>query len=143
VIKRLKNQLQYEGSDIKRHLNAWNRSFKRKGFTVSMELPGEPRIHETDTEEQKKQARKEAKYFRMVVTPVAEKAGSIYSRTSSLTRTVSNEGMSLQPSKTSAEDDAEGGADEQKPQAEESESKEAEEEVKRELSGEAEEKEKE
>ncbi len=77
------------------------------------------------------------------MTPVAEKAGSIYSRTSSLTRTVSNEGMSLQPSKTSAEDDAEGGADEQKPQAEESESKEAEEEVKRELSGEAEEKEKE
>jgi len=112
-----------------------------------MELPGEPRIHETDTEEQKKQARKEAKFFRMVVTPVAEKAGSIYSRTSSLTRTVSNEGMSLQPSKTSAEDDVEaegeGGADEQKPQAEETESKDAEEEVKRELSGETEEKEKE
>lgn len=92
-----------------------------------MELPGPAKINDADTEEQKRQARKEAKYFRMVVTPVAEKAGSIYSRTSSLTRSVTNEGMSLQPSKEPVEDDAdvegddEGDADSQKAHIEEGE----------------------
>lgn len=127
VIKKLKNQLQYEASDVKRTINAWNRNFKRKGFTVSMELPGPAKFHENDSEEQKEQARKEARFFRMVVTPVAEKAGSIYSRTSSLTRTVSMEGKSLQPSSTQGDDVEGDGADDQKPEDQTIEDKEAEE----------------
>jgi hypothetical protein len=105
AIKKVKRDMQYEGSDMKRYFNAWNRNFRRKGFTVSIEVPGPPKIRDTDTPEQKEQVKKESKFFRMVVTPNAEKAGSIYSRTSSLTRAVTNEGLALQPSKTPIEDE--------------------------------------
>jgi hypothetical protein len=112
AIKKVKRDMQYEGSDMKRYFNAWNRNFRRKGFTVSIEVPGPAKIRDTDTPEQKAQVKKESKFFRMVVTPNAEKAGSIYSRTSSLTRAVTNEGLSLQPRKIPVDDDADGDDDE-------------------------------
>lgn len=125
AIKKVKKDMQYEGSDMKRYFNAWNRNFRRKGFTVSIEVPGPPKIREHDTPEQKEQVKKESKFFRMVVTPNAEKAGSIYSRTSSLTRAVTNEGLSLQPSKTPVDDDDVGGEEndeeEEKTKSEEAE----------------------
>ena len=46
-----------------------------------------------DTKEEKAQAKLESRRFRMVITPNAEKtASSIYSRSSSLTRSVTGEG---------------------------------------------------
>ncbi|KAE8447469.1 hypothetical protein EG329_010742 [Mollisiaceae sp. DMI_Dod_QoI] len=106
VIKKMKRELQYEG-DFKRILNAWNRHFRKKGFQVNLELPGVAKIRETDTPEEQELARSEAKFFRLCVTPNAEKAGSIYSRTSSLTRSVTGEGASVRTPVHSDNDDDE------------------------------------
>ncbi|KAF8866563.1 hypothetical protein BDZ45DRAFT_667824 [Acephala macrosclerotiorum] len=107
VVKKMKRELQYEG-DFKRILNAWNRHFRKKGFQVSLELPGVAKIRETDTPEEQELARSEAKFFRLCVTPNAEKAGSIYSRTSSLTRSVTGEGNSIKTPIHSDDDDEDG-----------------------------------
>lgn len=94
-MNKIKKELQYEG-DFKRLLNAWNKkNFRVRGFTVSVELPGPPKIREEDTEEEKELARKEAKKFRICITPNTERSGSVYSRSSSLTRSVTGEGASL------------------------------------------------
>ncbi|KAH8814354.1 hypothetical protein F5882DRAFT_390345 [Hyaloscypha sp. PMI_1271] len=95
VVNKIKKELQYDG-DFKRLLNAWNKkNFRVRGFTVSVELPGPPKIRPEDTEEEKELARKEAKKFRICITPNAERSGSVYSRSSSLTRSVTGEGASL------------------------------------------------
>ena len=95
MVNKIKKELQYEG-DFKRLLNAWNKkNFRVRGFTVSVELPGPPKIREEDTEEEKEQARKEAKRFRICITPNSERSASVYSRSSSLTRSVTGEGASL------------------------------------------------
>jgi len=95
VVNRIKKELQYDG-DFKRLLNAWNKkNFRVRGFTVSVELPGPPKIRPEDTEGEKELARKEAKKFRICITPNAERSGSVYSRSSSLTRSVTGEGASL------------------------------------------------
>jgi hypothetical protein len=95
VVAKIRKELQYEG-DFKRLLNAWNKkNFRVRGFTVSMELPGAPKFREEDTEEDRELAKKEAKKFRICITPNTERGGSVYSRSSSLTRSVTNEGASL------------------------------------------------
>ena len=104
VIKRLKRELQYE-SDIKRVLRTWNKHFKRKGFQVWLELPvakGEPirsqsadqgNSSDEDVVQTKKDEKRNAKKFRVIVSSSVEKGSSVYSRTSSLTRSVSREGL--------------------------------------------------
>jgi len=114
----MKRELQYEG-DFKRILNAWNRHFRKKGFQVSLELPGVAKIRPEDSPEEQELARAEAKFFRMCVTPNAEKAGSIYSRTSSLTRSVTGEGASVKtPIHSDEDDNDEGGENDAKEQNE-------------------------
>jgi len=96
VVNKIKKELQYEG-DFKRLLNAWNKkNFRVRGFTVSVELPGAPKYRDEDTEEERELARKEAKKFRICITPNSERTASVYSRSSSLTRSVTGEGASLQ-----------------------------------------------
>jgi len=97
VIKRIKKELQYEG-ELKRVLRRWNRGFKRKGFQAWLELPASKgdKVYqgdEWDSKEDMEQAKRDAKRFRIVVTPAHEKAPSVYSRSSSLTRSVSGEGL--------------------------------------------------
>jgi hypothetical protein len=107
VIKRIKKDLQYE-SDIKRLLKAWNnRNFKRKGFTAWLELPvqpGEPPRSKSvepgesseDDKEPMKEEKSNMKKFRMVIGSTQEKAASVYSRSSSLTRSVAGEGANME-----------------------------------------------
>lgn len=101
VIKGVKQQMLYESSDLNRELKRWNRNFKRQGFQVSLQLPnaeqeksrGGQRNHTGDAKEE---AKVEADKFSMVITPNAEKKpASIYSRSSSLTRTVTGEGAAM------------------------------------------------
>ena len=96
IARRLKKDLQYEG-DTQRAINAWNRHFRKKGFQASLELPGPPRHDvQPENDEEVKQLKLESKRFKMVITPTAEKGGSVYSRSSSLARSVSGEGANLQ-----------------------------------------------
>ncbi len=107
VYKKMKRELQYEGGDFKRTLNRWNSMFKQKRFTVSLELPGPLRPREEDTEEEKAELARQEKLYRMVITPTGERAGSMYSRTSSLTRSVTGEGRIPTMSKPGANEDDE------------------------------------
>lgn len=104
VLKGVKRQMLYESSDIQRELRRWNKLFKRQGFQASLELPNSNREGEKerggerevvgDTKEEKERAKLEAKRFCIVITPNAQKSqGSIYSRSSSLTRSISGEGL--------------------------------------------------
>jgi len=101
VINRMKKELQYEG-DLKRLLRKWNKLFKRQGFSVSLELPtpkGEKDMSDElvgDSQEERDKAKRDAKRFRVVVNSGTEKAASVYSRTSSLSRSVSGEAISVQ-----------------------------------------------
>jgi len=114
VVQRIKRELQYDG-DLKRKLKFWNRAFKQMGFQVDLALPGE---HLEDTsdgdgdEPKNPNAKKDGKRFRMVIAPNAEKATSVYSRTSSLTRSVTGEG-NLQKAAESKQDNAEEARDEE------------------------------
>lgn len=103
VMHRVKRELQYEG-DFKRVLRKWNKHFKRKGFQAWLELPvakgepvrsqsAEPPAGSSDEDEKKskRDIKKHSKRFRMVVSSNVEKGSSVYSRTSSLTRSVSRE----------------------------------------------------
>jgi len=100
--------LQYEG-EFKRVINAWNRHFRRKGFQASLELPGPPKgnYEIPDDPEELKRLESELKRFKMVITPNAEKGGSVYSRSSSLARSVSGEGANLED-KAAAKSEVEG-----------------------------------
>jgi hypothetical protein len=97
----MKKELQYEG-DLKRLLRKWNKLFKRQGFVVWLELPtpkGEQDMSDEvvgDTQEEKDLAKRDAKRFRVVVSSNPEKPASVYSRTSSLSRSVSGEAISVQ-----------------------------------------------
>jgi len=104
VTRRVKKELQYEGP-FKRMLRKWNKHFKRKGFQAWLELPvqkGEPIRSQSadqgdsdneDAVQTKKDEKRMAKRFRMVVSSNVEKGSSVYSRTSSLTRSISREGV--------------------------------------------------
>lgn len=112
--KRIKRELQYEG-DFKRVLRTWNKHFKRKGFQAWLELPvgkGETdRSQSADQEDSdeeiaiqsKKDAKKNSKKFRIVVSSSVEKGSSVYSRTSSLTRSISREGVVGNPQHRAAQ----------------------------------------
>jgi hypothetical protein len=108
VAKKVKKDLMYESSQIKAELKAWNASFKSKGFSVNLEVPDTPKFKDGMTEEEKQNMRKEAKFFRVVLNPGQEKGGSIYSRTSSLNRSIRGEGTARRRS-TDDEDDGDGG----------------------------------
>ncbi|KAF4621896.1 hypothetical protein G7Y89_g14447 [Cudoniella acicularis] len=98
VIKKIKKELQYDGG-LKKKIRVWNRLFKSQGFQTEMALPGEMleeniRVVE-DGEPLSANVKRDGKRFRMVVTPNAEKASSVYSRTSSLTRSTTQEGIPI------------------------------------------------
>lgn len=101
VIRRIKKELQYE-CDLKSALRVGNRFFRPKGFQASLELPSlngdkDKRVVVAgQSKEEKKQAKTEAKRFRIVITPINERAPSVYSRSSSMTRSVTGEGANLQ-----------------------------------------------
>ncbi|RKF53990.1 hypothetical protein GcM3_213007 [Golovinomyces cichoracearum] len=94
VIKRIKKDLQYN-DDVSACISAWNRmDFRKKGFEVSLELPGPPKIRNDMSEEEKSIIKKQAPFFRLVLTPTAEKGQSIYvqSRSNSMTASIAGEG---------------------------------------------------
>lgn len=94
VIKQIKRDLQYNG-DVSACISAWNRmDFRRKGFEVSLELPGPPKFRSDMSEDEKCIIKKQAPFFRLVLTPTTEKGQSIYvqSRSNSLTASISGEG---------------------------------------------------
>jgi len=97
VYKKMKKEIQYEGDSI-RCINMWNKHFKKKGFQASLELPGKPRgeYKEPEDPEELRLWKLEEKRYKMVITPNAEKGGSVYSRSSSLVRSVSGEGAKLE-----------------------------------------------
>jgi hypothetical protein len=93
----MKKELQYEG-DLKRCMRKWNKLFKRQGFTAWLELPtakGEQDMSDEligDTQEERDKAKRDAKRFRVVVNANnTERPASVYSRSSSLTRSVAGE----------------------------------------------------
>jgi hypothetical protein len=100
----------YESSQMKAELKAWNASFKSKGFSVSIEVPDTPKIKDGMTEEEIQMMKKEAKFFRVVLNPGQEKGGSIYSRTSSLSRSIRGEGTARR-SMDDEEDEGKNGGD--------------------------------
>lgn len=101
VMRRIKKELQYEGG-FKKRLRVWNRVFRNQGFQTDLALPGElleeeeVRVGE-DGEPLNPNARRDGRRFRMVVTPNAEKVSRVYSRTSSLTRSVTGEALQRKP----------------------------------------------
>lgn len=95
-MRRIKKELLYDG-ELKKTLRAWNRGFRARGFQADLVLPGEVleenlRVGE-DGEPLNPNAKRDGRRFRMVVTPNAEKASRAYSRTSSLTRSVTGEAL--------------------------------------------------
>lgn len=90
-------------------INAWNRHFRKKGFQASLELPGPPKgnYEIPGDPEELRRLESELKRFKMVITPNAEKSGSVYSRSSSLARSVSGEGANLED-KAAAKSEVEG-----------------------------------
>ena len=83
-------------------LRRWNKLFRTQGMTVSLELPirkGEKdncEDRDEDSKEGIERAEREAKRFRLVITPTAENGElSAYTRGSSLRGSVSNEGASI------------------------------------------------
>lgn len=84
-------------------LRRWNKLFKTQGMTISLELPirkGEDDRCDDDTHGDSKEdierAEREAKRFRLVITPTAESGElSAYARGSSLRGSVSNEAASI------------------------------------------------
>lgn len=118
VIARLKNDLQYDG-DFKRKLKLWSKVFKTKGFTVDLILPGDPLGGDfeldgnEDEVDRNRDAKKEAKKFRLIITPNTEKGTSVYSRTSSLTRSVTGEANLQQVASNQPNPDHQRNSDEQ------------------------------
>jgi hypothetical protein len=96
VIANIKNDLQYNG-DFKKKFKSWSKVFKTAGFTIDLALPGEQLEDDPgeDGEDRNRDVKKESKKFRLIVTPNTEKGTSVYSRTSSLTRSITGEGANL------------------------------------------------
>lgn len=83
-------QLQYLG-DVSRCLKKWNKLFKIQRFQAWLELPGQK---SDDLPGNADGEKVNIKRFRIVITPVTEKrAPSVYSRNSSMTRSVTGEGV--------------------------------------------------
>ena len=92
VIKRVRSDLKYgNGPDpgpVSKIFRHWNRLFRRQGFQTWLELPSEEGAEELGrstagmSKDDQRQAMKEAKRFRIVVSPVEGKGGSIYSKSS-------------------------------------------------------------
>jgi hypothetical protein len=101
VIKRVRKDLVYE-SDLKSTLKKWNRLFSnRHGFKAYLKVPnekGDEDISDEDVgdEADREQAILNARRFRIIVNSNTEKASSVYSRSSSVTRTVSGEATAVQ-----------------------------------------------
>ena len=92
VIKKVRNDLKYGNGpnpgDVSKIFKKWNKLFRRQGFQAWLELPSEEGAEELGrstagmTKEDQKQAQKEAKRFRIVISPLDGKGGSIYSKSS-------------------------------------------------------------
>jgi hypothetical protein len=92
VIKRVRNDLKYghgpDPGEVSKTFRKWNKLFRRQGFQAWLELPSEEGAEELGrstagmNKEDQKQAQKEAKRFRIVVSPLNDKGGSIYSKSS-------------------------------------------------------------
>lgn len=104
VIDKMKRDLDFNG-DVKTELKQWSAHFRQKGFTVGLELPGKVREREDETFEERQLAESYAKFFRVVITPNSERSASIYSRNSSLTRSITGEGLATSRSTPSASED--------------------------------------
>lgn len=93
IIATVKRDLQYE-SPLKSALRQWNKGFRRRGFSVYLEIPVEKDLNDDevpgDTKEEKKQAKKDAKKFRFLIGAGNSSSSSVYSRTS-LAESVSRE----------------------------------------------------
>ncbi|KAB8289779.1 hypothetical protein EYC80_010413 [Monilinia laxa] len=93
IIATIKRDLQYE-SPLKSALRQWNKGFRRRGFSVYLEIPVEKDLNDDevpgDTKEEKKQAKKDAKKFRFLIGAGNSSSSSVYSRTS-LAESVSRE----------------------------------------------------
>lgn len=93
TIQTIKRDLQYE-SPLKSALRQWNKGFRRRGFSVYLELPVEKDLNDDevpgDTKEEKKQAKKDAKKFRFLIGAGNSSSSSVYSR-SSMAESVSRE----------------------------------------------------
>ncbi|KAF7857321.1 hypothetical protein EAF04_009562 [Stromatinia cepivora] len=93
IVAIIKRDLQYE-SPLKSALRQWNKGFRRRGFSVYLEIPVEKDLADDevsgDTKEEKKQAKKDAKKFRFLIGAANSSSSSVYSRTS-LAESVSRE----------------------------------------------------
>lgn len=93
IVSIIKRDLQYE-SPLKSALRQWNKGFRKRGFSVYLELPVEKDLNEDevsgDTKEERKQAKKDAKKFRFLVGTANSSSSSVYSR-SSLAESVNRE----------------------------------------------------
>ncbi|PBP26419.1 hypothetical protein BUE80_DR002719 [Diplocarpon rosae] len=104
VTAKIKRDLDF-GGDVKEQLKQWSAHFRKKGFVVSMELPGKPRHRDGDTEQERELAESYARRFRVVISPISEKSASIYSRSSSVNRSVSGEGLVVQSTPHASDED--------------------------------------
>ncbi|ESZ93524.1 hypothetical protein SBOR_6066 [Sclerotinia borealis F-4128] len=108
IIATIKRDLQYE-SPLKSALRQWNKGFRRRGFSVYLEIPVEKDLNDDevsgDTKEEKKQAKKDAKKFRFLIGAGNSSSSSVYSKTS-LAESVSREGL-VKPAAISHEDEEE------------------------------------
>lgn len=86
VIQRIRRDLQFDGN-VGRVFKKWNRLFKRQRFQAWLELPG-TKIQDENGE------KVNLKKFHVVITPNSEqRAPSVYSRNSSMTRSITGEGV--------------------------------------------------
>ena len=101
VVKKVRNDLKYGNGpnpgEVSKIFRKWNKLFRRQGFQAWLELPSEEGAEELGrstagmSKDEQKQAIKEAKRFRIVISPLDGKGGSIYSK-SSIRGSVSREG---------------------------------------------------
>jgi len=89
IVARIKRDLQY-GGDVSAVFKKWNRVFKIQRFQAWLELPGEKSTPLPGNDEDEFV---DVKKFRVLVTPSKDRAPSVYSRSNSLTRSISGEGM--------------------------------------------------
>jgi hypothetical protein len=103
IIARIKRDLQYNG-DISAVFKKWNRVFKIQRFQAWLELPGEksPLLPGNDENEFV-----DVKKFRVLVTPNKDRAPSVYSRSNSLTRSISGEGQKAVEGRNQVESEGE------------------------------------
>lgn len=115
VIAKIKKDLDFVGN-VRTELKQWSAHFRQKGFVVGLELPGKVKEREDDTIEERVLAEGYEKLFRVVISPNSERSASIYSRNSSLTRSITGEGRAAQRSRSNSaagDADEDGDADEE------------------------------